>query len=152
MRRARLSILVGVLALAAVLAGAAAADGTTDSRGNYLRAGVTGKPDPYNPGDWLMQLDVAATNVYGQGIGGAPVTFEKACRLSVPCPFKDRPEQVGVTDASGRLTYNWTEHRVPNNVSDQIEGAVHVYIDPLWLSVDVYYTVGTHTGLDVGSE
>src|SRR5439155_10268661 len=138
-----------LLAFAVLTAGLPAlptrAEGTVDSRGNQVTAGVTGKPDLYSPGDWLMRLDVSAVNMLGQPIAGSQVTFERVCRAAVPCPFKDRPEPVGQTDLSGRLSYAWTEHRVARNTDQVIEGAVHVYIPPDWVSVQLYYTVGEHS-------
>ena len=131
-----------VLTVAGLPAGAARAEGTIDPYGNVINVKVAGRPDPYTPNVWFMRLDVSATNVYGQPIVGAQVTFERDCRLGVPCPYKRVPEPIGVTDSTGRLTYAWTEPKVPTNSQHFVEGAVHVNIPPDWVSVEVFYSVG----------
>ncbi len=142
--RALGALCVTLLVLAGPSVGTVRSEGVIDGRGNVIRAGVTGKPDVYYPTEWLMRLDVSAMNAFGQPIVGAKVTFERDCRLGTPCPFKGLPEPVGETDVNGRLVYTWTERNVPKNTQQMVEGAVHVQIPPDWVSVQIFYTVGSH--------
>lgn len=144
----RIAWLILAVAILALPLAIVEADGTIDWRGNMIRARVTGKPDLYNPGDWSMRLEVFAINAVGQPIADAPITLERSCRGNLPCPFKNRPEGIGTTDVTGRLVYTWTEHKVPLHQPQSVEGAVHVYIPPEWVSLDLQYILGTGGATD----
>lgn len=143
-RRALLAAWLAAFAAVGLAGGAVHAEGTIDGRGNVVKAAVNGRVDPYSPTEWLMRLDVQAQNALGQPIANAPVTFERLCRSAVPCPFRGVPENVGTTDASGRLTFAWTERKVTPNSNTVIEAVAHVYIAPEWVDVGLFYSIGVH--------